>query len=64
LGEVSSTRKIIISIFTYIIISLFLSVSKIEKPFLNALIPSIAFLISTLSLPYFKEFWRRGITKK
>jgi hypothetical protein len=62
--EVSNSRKIILTILTYIVISLFLLVSKIENPFLNALIPSVAFLISTLSLPYFKKIWGREINKK
>lgn len=61
--EVSKTRKIILAISTYIIISLFLLVNKIERPFLNALIPSIAFLISTLSIPYLRKFWSGEVNK-
>jgi hypothetical protein len=55
--ETSKTRTLIISIMTYTIIALFLYVSQIPYPWLNALIPALAFAISTLSLPWFKGMW-------
>jgi hypothetical protein len=62
--ELSTTRKIIIAIATYIVIGLFLLVSRIPDPWLNALIPSLAFLLSTLSLPILKEQWKKRIYEK
>ena len=62
--ETSKTRKIIIAIATYIIIALFLFVSRIPDPWLNALIPSLAFLLSTLTLPVFKDLWKNRIYKE
>lgn len=61
--ETSMTRRIIISAATYIVIVLFLSASNIPNPWLNAIIPTLAFLLSTLSLPFFKKLWRRYIHK-
>jgi preprotein translocase subunit SecF len=62
--ETSTTRKIIIVIATYFVISLFLFVAKIERPFINALIPTFAFILSTLSLSFFKKLWLRYIYKR
>ena len=55
--ETSFTRRIIIAIMTYLIIVLFLYIIKIPSPWINALIPAIAFMLSTLSLPFFKKLW-------
>lgn len=55
--ETSWTRKFILIIFTYLGIGFYLSAINIEKPWLNAIVPSIGFLLSTLTLPLFKKVW-------
>lgn len=55
--ETSWTRKFILIIFTYLSIGLYLKAINIDKPWLNAIVPSIGFLLSTLSLPLFKKVW-------
>ncbi|MEK7567353.1 MAG: hypothetical protein AAB513_00320 [Patescibacteria group bacterium] len=55
--ETSWTRKIVLAIFTYLVIGLFLWVIEIQKPWLNALVPTAGFLISTLTIPLFKKVW-------
>lgn len=55
--ETSFTRRLIIAVMTYLLIVLFLWIIKIPYPWLNALVPAIAFLLSTLTLPFFKKFW-------
>jgi hypothetical protein len=62
--ELSKSRKLLIAIATYFVISLFLLVSRIPDPWLNALIPTLAFLISTLTLPIFKNLWISFIYRK
>lgn len=57
--ETSLARKIIIAILTYIVIVLFFVVAHLAKPFLNALVPTLGFLISTFSIPLFKKMWVR-----
>jgi len=57
--ETSWTRKIIISVLTYIVIVLFFIVADLPKPFLNALVPTAGFALSQASLPYFKKLWSR-----
>ncbi len=61
--ETSFTRRFIISALTYLLIVLFLWMIKVEKPWLNALVPTFAFLLSTLSLSFFKKIWLKYILK-
>lgn len=55
--ETSLARKLLIAIFTYIVIVLFFFVASLPKPFINAIVPTIGFVLSTLSIPYFKKYW-------
>lgn len=55
--EISLFRKVTIAIFTYIVIVVFLIFANFYKPFLNAIVPTIGFILSTLSVSYFKKIW-------
>jgi uncharacterized membrane protein YccC len=55
--ERSWARKVLIAIFTYLSISLYLLAIAIPRPWLNAIVPTIGFLLSTATLPYFKKIW-------
>lgn len=61
--EISLTRKIIIAGLTYMTIVLFFIVAQLPKPFINSIVPTTGFVLSTLSLPYFKKLWIKKITK-
>ncbi len=58
--ETSSARKILIAILTYIVIVLFFLFAHLPKPFLGAIVPAIAFILSTLSISFIKKLWIRG----
>ena len=62
--ETSGTRKTIVAIMTYLVLVLFLGIIKVPYPWLNALIPAIAFILSTLSLPLFKNWWIKRVYRK
>ena len=62
--ETSITRRAIIAIATYLIVLYFLLAINAPNPFFNALIPAIAFILSTLSLPFIKKVWIGQIYKK
>lgn len=62
--ETSFTRRIILAIFTYLAIALYLKFIVGIDPWINAIVPSIGFLLSTLTLPFFKSLWTRYIYKK
>jgi len=55
--ETSWTRKIIISLFTYSVIVIFFYFANLPRPFVNAIVPSIAFILSTLTISIFKKWW-------
>lgn len=55
--ETSWARRIILAVFTYLIIGLFLWAIKVSRPWINAVVPSVGFIISTLVMPFFKKIW-------
>lgn len=61
--ETSYTRRLLIALFTYLSIALYLKFVVRVEPWLNAIIPTVGFLLSTLSLPYIKRVWERYIYK-
>jgi len=57
--ETSFFRKIVIAIMTYIVIVIFFFMAGLPKPFINSIVPAAAFVLSTLSLPFFRKIWIR-----
>lgn len=55
--EGSMSRKFLIAIFTYVVIGAFLSVIGFAKPWVSAIVPTIGFMFSTLTMPFFKKMW-------
>lgn len=55
--ETSNLRKILIALLTYLVISSFFVVINVDKPFINAIVPTLGFLLSTLSLSFVKKIW-------
>lgn len=62
--ETSKFRRIVITIMTYVIVGIFLMLIKAPKPWLSALVPTVGFILSTLTLPLFKNHWIKKIYKK
>lgn len=61
--ETSWERRLLIVIFTYVAIGIFLSVIHVEEPWLAAIVPAIAFTLSTLTMPFLKKMWLRKLRK-
>lgn len=55
--ETSRTRKILILALTYIVVVIFFTVAKLGNPFINAIVPTTGFFLSTLTIPFFKNRW-------
>lgn len=55
--ETSWTRRILIALCTYIVVVIFLALIHVAYPFINALVPVIGFLLSTLTVPMVKRMW-------
>lgn len=62
--ETSITRRALLALFTYLAIGFYLQAIRVPDPWLNAIVPAAAFMLSTLSLPFFKELWLKNIYKK
>ncbi len=62
--ETSWTRRGLIMVLTYITVVLFFHVAGLENPFVNAIVPSIGFILSTLSLSFVKKWWIESNSKK
>ena len=58
--ETSLTRKICIAVLTYFVIVLFFYISNLWNPFINAIVPTMWFLLSTLSLDLIKVIWLKN----
>lgn len=60
--EISWERKVLITFLMYFVIVLFFWIAKSPKPFINALVPTLGFVLSTLTLSFAKRWWlkRRG----
>lgn len=56
--ETSVARKISVAILTYLTIVIFFFTIKVENPLVNAIVPTLGFLLSTLSLPFIKKWWQ------
>ncbi len=55
--ETSYARRLLLIAFTYTAIGLYLQAIKVPNPWLNAIVPAIGFMLSTLTLPFFKRVW-------
>lgn len=62
--ETSYTRRGLIILFTYLAIGFYLAAINVPRAWLNAIVPSVAFTLSTLSLPFFKRLWKKHVYKK
>ena len=55
--EVSVFRKVTAAVVTYLLASLVLYFIGVQDFYLSALIPTLGYLLSTLSLPVVKKWW-------
>lgn len=62
--ETSITRRLIIAITTYIIIGIYLSLLNVSSPWLNAIVPVVGFILSTLVIQKIKNIWMTKRFKK
>lgn len=62
--ETSLTRRLLLILFTYLAIGLYLQAIHVGRAWINAIVPSIGFLLSTLTLNFFKSLWKKYIYKR
>ena len=62
--ETSLARKIMIAVSTYILIGIYMTILGIAKPWFNAIIPTLGFVLSTLTISWAKEIWVKSKTSR
>ena len=62
--ETSYTRRVLIIIFTYLAIAFYLKFIVGINPWINAIVPTVGFLLSTLTIPFLKKLLTKYIYKK
>tara|TARA_B100001971_G_C17791751_1_gene334880 strand:+ start:315 stop:575 length:261 start_codon:yes stop_codon:yes gene_type:complete len=62
--ETSWSRKIAVVLLTYIVIVVFFYFAGLPRPFINSIVPSLAFLLSTLTIPFLKKIWINNYRNK
>ena len=55
--ETGITRKAILFITTYVLIGLYMWMINVSQPWLNAVIPALGFLVSTLTIQWAKNIF-------
>ncbi|MCA9341856.1 hypothetical protein KC945_00460 [Candidatus Saccharibacteria bacterium] len=61
--ESSWTRKLAIAFLTYIVVCIYLKFVVGVDPWINAIVPTIGFLLSTLTLGWIKSYWLQKYDK-
>ncbi|MCX6801744.1 MAG: hypothetical protein NT067_01390 [Candidatus Diapherotrites archaeon] len=59
--ETSLFRRALLVLFTYLAIGIYLAAINVPNPWLNAIVPAVAFMLSTLTLPFFRKLWANKI---
>ena len=55
--ETSWTRKIVIAMLTYFVVASYLYLVIKVDPWVNAIVPTVGFVLSTLTIKYLKGRW-------
>ncbi len=55
--ETSLFRKILIAVLTYVVVVIFFVTMDFPRPFLSAIVPTIGFVLSTLTVRVVKRWW-------
>lgn len=58
--ESSWARRFSIGALTYAVVAAYLVCIDNDAPFVNAIVPAVGFVLSTLVLPQVKSFWQRS----
>lgn len=57
--ETSLTRRLTISVLTYLVVVLYLMLIENRQPFINAIVPAVGYFLSTLVMKSARAFWQK-----
>ncbi|MDO8452781.1 MAG: hypothetical protein Q7S79_03450 [bacterium] len=55
--ETSLYRRVSIAVITYLVVLVFMLVTKAQNPFTNSLVPALAYLLGNISIGILKSWW-------
>ncbi len=55
--ETSSIRRLSIIVLTYFVMVLVFTVIQVDKPLINAVVPTLGYFLSTVSIGAVKRWW-------
>lgn len=58
--ETSWIRRLTIAVLTYVVVLVYLHVIDNDNPWINAIVPPVGFLLSTLAVGWVRVLWQRG----
>ncbi len=58
--ETSLFRVALIAVLTYAVIVLFFFAADLPKPFVNPIVPTVGFVLSTLTVPLARRWWLKN----
>lgn len=58
--ETSWTRRLSIAVLTYFVVLAYLFVIGNDRPWINAIVPPVGFLLSTLAVGWIRNMWQKG----
>lgn len=58
--ETSWTRRISIAVLTYFVVLIYLFVIGNPNPWINAIVPPVGFLLSTLAMNQIRKMWQKS----
>ncbi len=57
--ETSWTRRLVIAGLTYGVVFVYLAIIDNNNPFINAFVPPVGFILSTLAIKNIKDIWQQ-----
>ncbi len=58
--ETSWARRFLVAAVTYLVIMIFFLVIDVDHPWINAIVPTLGFLLSTLTINTIKNIWLKN----
>jgi hypothetical protein len=59
--EISWWRRGVITLLTYIVMVVYFYAADLPQPLINSVVPAVAFVLATMTLPWFQKLWEKLI---
>lgn len=59
--EISWWRRGAITLLTYLVMVFYFYAADLPQPLINSVVPAVAFVLATMTLPWFQKLWEKLI---